>query len=81
MAAWLYGTPISPALEDALLKERAICWLARTGLAQMTGRAAIREPVDAFLGTAMIHLSQFFLLPTWRFKTSEFFRQISAMAD
>ena len=79
LAAWLYGTPISPTLRGALKGDSATHWLARTGLSEMTGRAAIREPADAMMGTAMIHLSQFFLLPGWRFKTSEFFRQLSAI--
>lgn len=79
LATWLYGSPISPALAAALERDPAIGWLARTALAEMTGRAAIREPGDAVMGTAMIHLSQFFLLPGWRFKASEFLRQLSAI--
>lgn len=79
LAAWLYGTNINTDLLHTLETDPARRRLARIGLSQMTGRAATREPTDAILGTAMIHLSQFLLLPTWRFKASEFVRQISAI--
>ena len=79
LAAWLYNIPISPALGRTLSRDPINRWLARVGLSEMIGRAATREPADAFMGTAMIHLSQFFLLRGWRFKISEFVRQLSAI--
>jgi len=79
LSSCLYGTQITSSLRHDLETDPANRWLARISLAEMAGRAAVTEPADEIVGTAMNHLSQFFLLPSWRFKTSELFRQLSAM--
>ncbi len=66
LAHWLYGIPIELGLG------RAENWLARAALDELTNP---REPTERPLGTRMIHLTQFFLLPGPAFKLSELKRQ------
>jgi hypothetical protein len=66
LAHWLYGIPIE------LAPGRAENWLARAALDELTNP---REPTERPLGTRMIHLTQFFLLPGPAFKLSELIRQ------
>ena len=49
-------------------------WLAEMAWKQMICEA---EPTDSRFGTATIHLTQLFLLPTMRFRLREFARQIA----
>jgi hypothetical protein len=74
LADRLYGIAIDSQFRDRLGFDRANPWLARLAEKQLE---SIREPTEALLGTAPIHLSQLFLLPGWRFKGSEVARQLN----
>jgi hypothetical protein len=51
-------------------------WLVRLWLKELVDET---EPTDQFLGTASLHLSQFFLAPGPAYKASEFVRQLRSL--
>jgi hypothetical protein len=69
------------ALRQQLSSDPANSWLARAALKQLTGRGRPVEPTSRPLGTARIHLTQFFLLPDLGFKASELARQFRTAFD
>lgn len=71
LAHWLFDQEV-PA--SAFPIASADLWLAKTALREMLRG----EPTERRLGTSMIHLTQFFLLPGWRYKLAEFGRQAQA---
>jgi hypothetical protein len=70
---WLFDTPISEGLARSL-DLRVSRWLARAAFRDLL----CGEPTERVLGTRTIHLTQFFLLPGFRYKISELFRQARA---
>jgi hypothetical protein len=66
----------SPALRERLKQDAANRWLCGAALRQLAGSSEPLEPTSHPLGTAMIHLTQFRLLPGARFKLSELARQL-----
>jgi hypothetical protein len=76
LASWLFAIPLDESLL-ARLRTGSSHWLARTALKEMQHG----EPTERLLGTRNIHLTQFALLPGWRFKLAEFVRQLRAAAD
>lgn len=74
LAYWLFDIPINDKLLRSLNSGAANRWLADTAL----GRLLASEPGGRMLGTGMIHLSQFLLLPGFRFKAIEARRQVAA---
>lgn len=79
LAHRLYGTLKGSPLAEDLSRDRTSRWLAQTAFQQIAGYPEPREPTGKFLGTFPIHLTQFFLLPGWKFKVSEFRRQLRDM--
>jgi hypothetical protein len=77
LCAALFDAPLGEKLRAELAGGRANRWLVRTALAMMSGRFEVREPAAARFGTAALHLSQFALLPGFRFKLAEAWRQAS----
>jgi hypothetical protein len=74
LADALYGTlAANRPLRKSLSRDRAGSWLARAVLNGLSSPPD--EPTSRPLGTALIHWSQFFLLPGIGFKASEFLRQ------
>lgn len=72
----LFGTlGDAPNLRRELCTDRACRWLADAALRQLGGRQEPVEPNSVAGGTAVIHLTQFLLLPGLRFKASELLRQ------
>ena len=47
----------------------------------MAGRTVATQLHDVRFGTAPIHFMQLGLLPGWKYKLSEFFRQLAAPED
>ena len=79
LADALYGTLTSNSpLQNRLQSDRTSRWLCNQALKQLTRCSAPLEPTARRLGTLRIHLTQFMLLPGWRFKASEFVRQARA---
>ena len=79
LADALFGTLRgAPELLRTLRSDRVTRWLCGRALRQLVGRGEPVEPTARMGGTAMIHLTQFFLLPGWSFKASEFGRQARA---
>lgn len=77
LADRLFGTlAAAPELAAELRRDRASRWLAQVAMDQLTGRLALREPTRVPLGTGMIHLTQFALLPGLTFKLAELRRQL-----
>jgi hypothetical protein len=75
LADALYGTlATNRSLRESLSRERAGSWLARAVLNRLSSPPD--EPTSRPLGTALIHWSQFFLLPGIGFKASELVRQV-----
>jgi len=72
IARRLFRIALGEALEEELSGVSANRWLL--GIAEWQ-LSALREPTEALLGTATIHLSQLLLLPGWGFKFSESARQ------
>lgn len=66
----------NPELRVSLQRNSASRWLCRAAAWQLAGRPEPIEPTSRPLGTAMIHLTQFALLPGVRFKVSELVRQL-----
>jgi hypothetical protein len=81
LADRLFGSLKGSPLKEVLARDRLNCWLAETAYKQMTARLALREPTETPLGTAMIHLTQFALLPGLSFKFSELRRQVRSSVD
>jgi len=77
LADRLYGTAIGPELRSRLTADRATRWLAATAMTLLSGRSDLREPTDVRLGTWRIHASQLGLMPQWRFKAGEAWRQLT----
>ncbi|MGI8705826.1 MAG: nucleotidyltransferase domain-containing protein [Sphingomicrobium sp.] len=75
LANSLFATIRDTPLEARLGDSRANRWLASAALRQLAGPAAGAEPTERRLGTAMIHLTQLFLLPGASFKIAELCRQ------
>jgi hypothetical protein len=76
LADTLYGTlATNRSLRTSLSGDRASLWLARAVLNRLSS-ARPAEPTTHPLGTALIHWSQFFMLPRLGFKVSEFVRQV-----
>lgn len=74
LADRVYGTLGQSALGGELARFSVNRWLARAAWSQLNRDD---EPTQAFLGTAIIHLTQLFLLPGTRFKRGEIRRQVS----
>ena len=79
LAHRLFGIGES-ALIDAVARDRVSRWLADTAYGALNGRRAIREPTERRLGTAAIHLTQFALRPSLRFKGVELVRQVRSLS-
>jgi hypothetical protein len=79
LCAHLFGTNLGTKLGSRLMSDAASLRLFRWALRSMAGRSVATELDEMRLGTALIHLSQLELLPGWRFKLREAWRQISAM--
>ena len=77
LAARTYGTASESALAARLRRDRANRWLADAAWKQMVRR---EEPTEARFGTAMIHLTQLFLLPGPGFKLRDAWRQVREAA-
>jgi hypothetical protein len=73
LAHRLFQIALGKALEGQLSSAAANRLL--TGIAERQ-LSTLREPTEALLGTATIHLSQLLLLPGWGFKLSETARQV-----
>ena len=72
----VYGTLRElDTLRAELVRDPVNRLLHAAALKQLAGRADPIEPTARAFGTAIIHLSQFALLPGWRFKMSELVRQ------
>lgn len=76
LAESLLGLQIGGKLHRQLRANRVNKMLAWAALGQMTALGGAIELDDIPLGTALIHLSQLWLLPGIRFKLSEFRRQV-----
>lgn len=72
-----FGTAIGSSLQRRLRRDPVNRWLAAAAWAQMLHS---REPTGVRFGTAMIHLTQLFLLPGVGFKARELRRQIAHAA-
>ncbi len=70
----IYATLRDSRLRAELARSPVNRWLADAAWSKLTSDS---EPTDAFLGTATIHLTQFFLLPGAGFKQRELWRQAS----
>lgn len=68
----------APDLRRELHAVRTHRWLCGAALRQAAGRAEPIEPTSRPFGTALIHLSEFALLPGLKPKFSEFVRQVRA---
>lgn len=79
LAARLFGTKLGAQLENELRSSPGNVSLYRSGLRAMSGRSFATELDEIRFGTAIIHLSQLRLLPGWRFKAVEAWRQIRTM--
>ena len=77
LAEQLFETRISPELKREMQSKVANRWLHRSALRLMSGPNVAVELHHRRLGTLPIHLTQFALLPGWRFKFSEFARQLA----
>jgi hypothetical protein len=74
LAHRLFDIPIGGKLFEMLNSNAANRWLADAALDQLLSS----EPGNRLFGTGLIHLSQFLLLPDFRFKAIEARRQIAA---
>lgn len=75
----LFGSLDSaPDLRRELRSLRAHRWLCRAALRQLAGTKEPVEPTSRPFGTALIHLSEFGLLPGVSAKLAEFVRQVRA---
>lgn len=79
LCAYLFGSRIGSKLESELKSDPANLWLFHAALRAMAGPSVATELETIRFGTATIHLAQFGLLPDWRFKIRELWRQIDAM--
>ncbi|MCY7339668.1 MAG: nucleotidyltransferase family protein, partial [Sphingomonas bacterium] len=75
LANFLYGCALGPDLKARLEADRLTRWLVANAMRMLRGQADHRDPTDVRFGTVLIHLSQLALLPGWRFKLSEAWRQ------
>jgi hypothetical protein len=76
LAERTYAIDIGDRLRPRLYADPINRWLVSVAEGQVE---TLREPAERFLGTASIHLSQPFLMPGWRFKTSDAARQLTDM--
>ena len=67
---------VGSGLRSELEADRATRWLAGNAMILLSGRSDLREPTQVALGTRLIHVSQLALLPGWRFKAAEAWRQL-----
>ena len=75
LADRLFGLLAGSPLAAELGRRQASRWLADAAYGQLAGPRALAEPTERPLGTGMIHLTQFLLLPGAAFKASELWRQ------
>lgn len=71
----LFGTLSATRLRARLEKDGVSRWLARSAFRQVAHSAEQLEPTERLFGTVRIHLTQFFLLRSVRFKIDELLRQ------
>lgn len=71
----LFAAPLPPSLLADLKRSQTNRWLVAASLRSMTGRAVATELSELRLGTIWIHLTQFGLLPGFRYKIGELRRQ------
>jgi hypothetical protein len=64
-----------------LRSDRINRWLFAGSNRKMASRTVATELHDAWLGTASIHMMQLGLLPGWKYKISEFRRQLADPED
>jgi hypothetical protein len=76
LAAATFGTAAGSDLERSLAGKPVNRWLANAAWSQLLRNS---EPTEVRLGTATIHLTQLFLLPSLGFKLRELSRQLSDM--
>jgi len=74
----LLDVELGPEFRNQLKSRPVSRWLVRQALKALAGKGIDRELDEIRLGTLPIHLSQYALLPGWRYKADEAHRQLLA---
>lgn len=77
LCSFLFGTKVSPALLAELRSRPMNERLFRLALRNMAGHGGSTELSDLRFGTLGVHLNQLAMVPGWRFKVGEAWRQLS----
>ena len=81
LAAHLFDTKVPADLAWEMRSDRINIWLFAGAMRKLAGRTVATELDQVRLGTASIHVMQLGLLPGWKYKFSEIWRQAATPED